>query len=198
MVAGVGDPGRIAPSGCHPRMALRTAGVRSASYECGGRQLARLELLVSRDDVEQAVGGEVPRQQAGGSPRHLRPQVGALVHGRGGHVHQFSPQVWVGVDLDESEGDGPFDLGGQPPHPVDLHRRAEDVFAGDAGLGRARRLPLPGRRVPHRCRTARLRQRRSPAPVPRRWLGGRWCGRSRSRALRRDRVLDDLPHGIDV
>ena len=37
--------------------------------------------------------------------------------------------------MDEGEGDGPLDLGRQAAHPIDLLRRAEDVFSGDAGWG---------------------------------------------------------------
>ena len=100
-----------------------------------GVSFLRLELLVGGNDVEDAVRGEVPRQQAGGSPRDLRPQVGTLVRRRRRHIHQLSPQVGFGIDLDEGEGDGPLDLGGQPAHPIHLLRRAEDVLSGDAGRG---------------------------------------------------------------
>ena len=126
----------------------------------------------------------VTRQQAGGPPGDLRPEVGAVVDRRERLVHQLAPQVGRGVDLDEGEGDRPADLRRQPAHPVDLLGRPDDVLAGRTGGGQLEHAGARARRAPRRCRTARPRRRRCRAPARRRWRGGRSCGRSRSRARR--------------
>ena len=169
-----------------PRLdgATDLGGPQGVDQGVGGETLG-LQLLIGGDLVEERVGGEVARQQAEAPAGHLGPEVGPFGDGPQRLVHQLAPQVGGVVHLDHGEGHRAVDGGRQPPHPVDLLLRADDVLAGGAGRGQLEDPRPRARRGRSRCRTARPRRRRCPAPAPRRWPGGRWSATSRTRAPRR-------------
>ena len=84
--------------------------------------------------------GLVPDQHPERTPGHLRVDLRALAHCIGGELEQLAPQLRRCVHLEHRERDGPPDLRGQAPHPVELRLGRRDVLARGA---RARDLEDP-------------------------------------------------------
>ena len=78
----------------------------------------------------------VPRQQSGGSPRHLGAQVRTLVDRSSRDLEQLGPVVGRGVDLEHGEGHRSPDRAREPTHPVDLLVGLGQVLASRARRGK--------------------------------------------------------------
>ena len=116
------------------RIAARTSGSARRGDQLGERAGLVHQPLEGRA-LEERVPGAQPEQHAERAVGDLGPQHGAVGLGRDAGVQQLAPEVGCRVGLEHEERHREAELGGEPPHPVDLLDGRLGVLAVGARLG---------------------------------------------------------------